>query len=428
MTEPVAGAAPEWWRQATVYQIWPRSFADGDGDGVGDLAGVIGHLGYLAELGVDALWLSPFYPSPGADMGYDISDYQDVDPLFGDLATFDALVAGAHRRRLRVIVDIVANHTSDEHPWFLESRSSRAAAKRDWYWWRPPRPGFQGGEPGAEPNNWQSFFGGPTWTYDGASGEYYLHLFDRKQPDLNWENPAVREALFGMMRWWRDRGVDGLRLDVVNLISKDPALPDGEGGDGFPFYANGPRIHEFLRELRAAVAPAGNPGGFALIGEMPGISAEQAVAYTDPERRELDMVFPFDHMDLDHGAGKFDVLELAPGALADRLADWQERLGRTGWVGLYLSNHDQPRPASRFGDGSPAAAKALGLAMHLQRGTAFCYQGEEIGMVNPGFTDVGELRDVESLRHLEAGGSLAGVAAMGRDNARLPMQPKSRRC
>src|SRR3982750_3688679 len=257
-----AEAAP-WWTSAVVYQVYPRSFQDSDGDGIGDLGGVLQRLDHLADLGVDVLWLSPVLPSPQADNGYDISDYQDIDPLFGSLQQLDELTGELHRRGMRLVMDLVVNHTSDEHPWFVESRSSPTSPKRDWYWWRPPRPGLAAGTPGAEPTNWQSFFSGSTWEFDEASGEYYLHLFDRKQPDLNWENPEVRQAVYAMMRWWLDRGVDGFRMDVINMISKDvtpdghlhdgPPIPGTSLGDGSASYVCGPRIHEFLNEMHREV-------------------------------------------------------------------------------------------------------------------------------------------------------------------------------
>ena len=249
----------QWWKSAVVYQVYPRSFADSDGDGVGDIPGIMAHLDYLAALGIDVLWLSPVYPSPQDDAGYDISDYQDIDSTFGTLADFNALLAAAHERGIKLVMDLVVNHTSDEHPWFVESRSGVDSPRRDWYWWRPARAGMALGAPGAEPTNWGSFFSGPAWEFDEASGEYYLHLFSRKQPDLNWENPEVRRAVYAMMRWWLDRGVDGFRMDVINMISKNAALPDGHiqpgsrFGDGSPHYLCGPRIHEFLAEMHREV-------------------------------------------------------------------------------------------------------------------------------------------------------------------------------
>src|SRR3954468_22828077 len=258
---PVAVVTEPWWKTAVVYQIWPRSFSDGDGDGIGDLAGISARLDYLAALGVDVLWLSPIYPSPQDDAGYDIADYQDIDPTFGTLEQFDALLWALHERGLKLVMDLVVNHTSDEHPWCAESRSARDSSRRDWYWWRPPRFGMRAGDPGAEPTNWRSFFSGPTWELDEASGEYYLHLFARKQPDLNWENPEVREAVYAMMRWWLDRGVDGFRMDVINMISKDLSRP---GRDG---YLGGPRLHEFIQEMHREVLDGRD--GLITVGEMP---------------------------------------------------------------------------------------------------------------------------------------------------------------
>jgi oligo-1,6-glucosidase len=436
----VVSKAP-WWQSAVVYQIYPRSFADSNGDGIGDLPGITSRLDYLAELGVDVLWLSPVYPSPHDDNGYDISDYQDIDPLFGTLADFDRLLAEVHARGMRLIMDLVVNHTSDEHPWFRESRGGGPGGpKRDWYWWRPARPGMTPGTPGAEPTNWGSFFSGPAWEFDPASGEYYLHLFSRKQPDLNWENPEVRQAVYAMMRWWLDRGVDGFRMDVINLISKDPALPDGhvrEGaryGDGSPAFVCGPRIHEFLAEMRREVF-AGRPGTYLTVGEMPGVTVDEARLFTDPARGEVDMVFQFEHVGLDDGpGGKFDPRPLLLTDLKGSLARWQTGLSGTGWNSLYFSNHDQPRVVSRYGDDSPAyrtrSATMLGTVLHLHRGTPYVYQGEELGMANYPFASIADFRDIESLNHyreaLDAGESPARVLdalrARGRDNARTPMQ------
>ncbi|MDP9437973.1 MAG: alpha-glucosidase, partial [Actinomycetota bacterium] len=344
----------QWWKESVVYQIWPRSFADGGGDGIGDLAGITSRLDYLAALGVDVLWLSPIYPSPQDDAGYDISDYRDIDPTFGSLEGFDALLAAVHGRGMKLVMDLVVNHTSDEHPWFVESRSSRESPKRDWYWWRPAREGMDAGDPGAEPNNWGSIFSGPAWELDGASGEYYLHLFSRKQPDLNWENPEVRQAVYSMMRWWLDRGIDGFRMDVINFISKDVALPDGhvrDGGpygDGMPHFVVGPRIHEFLQEMHREVF-AGREG-LVTVGEMPGVTVEEAKLYTDPARREVDMVFQFEHVQVDHGETRWDVRPLRLRDLKAVLGRWQAGLAEIGWNSLYWNNHDQPRVVSRFGD------------------------------------------------------------------------------
>jgi len=436
--DPARGT--EWWRRAVIYQVYPRSFADSNGDGVGDLPGITARLPYLQTLGVDAIWLSPIYASPGDDHGYDISDYQAIDPMFGTLADFDALVAEAHDRGIRIVMDLVVNHTSDEHEWFVESASSIDSPKRDWYWWRPAREGHQPGTDGAEPTNWESFFQGSTWQWDEASGEYYLHLFSPKQPDLNWENPEVRQAVYRMMNWWLDRGVDGFRMDVINLISKDPALPDGVvapgniWGDGFEHYGYGPRIHEFLQEMHAAVF-ALRDGEFVTVGEMPGVTVGQARLFTDPSRHELDMVFQFEHVGLDHGPhGKFDHRPLDVRDLKRSLQRWQDGLAETGWNSLYWNNHDQPRAVSRFGDDGrfwAQSAMALGGVLHLQRGTPFIYQGEELGMTNVPFSDVSELRDIESLNYFARATAVLGadgaevlghIRVSARDNARTPMQ------
>jgi oligo-1,6-glucosidase len=428
----------DWWRSAVVYQIWPRSFADGDGDGIGDLAGITARLDHMARLGADVIWLSPIYPSPQDDAGYDISDYRDIDPRFGTLEQFDALLEAIHERGMRLLMDLVVNHTSDEHPWFRESRSGPDSPRRDWYWWRPPRDGLAPGAPGAEPTNWTSFFSGPVWELDPRSGEYYLHLFARKQPDLNWENPEVREAVYSMMRWWLDRGVDGFRMDVINMISKDPALPDGavrdgaRWGDGSPYYIAGPRIHEFLAEMHREVF-AGRPEHVLTVGEMPFVTLEDALLFTDPERRELDMVFQFEHVQLDQGATKWDVRPLRLSELKRSLGRWQTGLAERGWNSLYWNNHDQARVVSRFGDDGEhrvRSAKLLATILHLHRGTPYVYQGEELGMTNAPFAELGDFRDIESLNHyaaaIDAGERPAAVLEAlrlrSRDNARTPMQ------
>ncbi|MCP9273639.1 glycoside hydrolase family 13 protein [Mycolicibacterium arenosum] len=424
---------PPWWQSAVVYQIYPRSFADADGDGIGDLRGIIGRLDHLAALGVDVLWLSPIYPSPQVDNGYDISDYRDVDPLFGTLADFDALLAEVHDRGMKLVMDLVVNHTSDEHPWFVESRSSRDSPKRDWYIWRDTRDG-------AEPNNWGSLFSGSAWEWDEATEQYYLHLFDRKQPDLNWEHPPVRKAVQDIMSWWLDRGVDGFRMDVINFISKTSGLPDAPAIPGrrfvvaFAEFADGPRVHDYLAETTLAVF-GNRAGDFMTVGEMPGVTPEQARLYTDPERGELDMVFQFEHVSVDHGAGgKFDYRGLDLVVLKKALHRWQAALADTGWNSLYWNNHDQPRVVSRFGDDDPAywaaSAKALATILHGMRGTPFVYQGEELGMTNYPFRTPQDHADLEAVNHYDdvvaasgdAQAALAGLAAMSRDNARTPMQ------
>jgi len=422
-----------WWRSAVVYQIYPRSFADSDGDGVGDLGGIIERLGHLQTLGVDVIWLSPIYRSPHADNGYDISDYRDIDPLFGTLAEFDVLLARVHELGMKLVMDLVVNHTSDEHPWFVESRSSRDDPKRDWYVWRD-------GRDGAEPNNWGSLFGGSAWEWDQHTGQYYLHLFDRKQPDLNWDNPEVRAAVHDLMRWWLDRGVDGFRMDVINFISKAEGLPDASAIPGqrfvvaFDGFADGPHVHEYLTEMRREVF-AGRDGEFITVGEMPGVTPEEARLYTDPARHELDMVFQFEHVSVDHGpAGKFDYRGLDLVVLKKTLHRWQAALGEIGWNSLYWNNHDQPRVVSRFGDDTAdfwaASATALATILHGMRGTPYVYQGEEIGMTNYPFRTAQDHKDLEAVNYYanvlaigaHEGAALAGMAKIGRDNARTPMQ------
>jgi oligo-1,6-glucosidase len=435
----------QWWKKAVVYQIYPRSFADADGDGMGDLRGVINHLDHLADLGVDVLWLSPICRSPQDDNGYDISDYQEIDPLFGSLEIFDELLAAAHARGMKLIMDLVVNHSSDEHAWFAESRSARDNPKRDWYWWRPARPGMEPGTPGAEPTNWGSVFGGPAWEFDQKSGEYYLHLFSVKQPDLNWENPEVREAVYAMMRWWLDRGVDGFRMDVINMISKvvDPAtgaLPDGRlsagaaYADGSHGFINGPRNHEFLAEMHERVF-AGRDADLLTVGEMPGVTVEEAILFTDQARGEVDMVFQFDHVWVDRGPDPWLVMPLQLTNLKAIFARWQAGLAEQGWNSLYWNNHDQPRVVSRYGDDGPAfrsaSAKMLGTVLHLHRGTPYIYQGEELGMTNYPFQTIADFRDIEALGQYAQAIELEGrtpdevltvLRARGRDNARTPMQ------
>ena len=429
--------AEPWWKTAVVYQIYPRSFADSDGDGVGDLAGALARLDHLSALGVDVVWLSPVYPSPWDDGGYDIRDYQDIEPTFGTVTDFDRLLAAVHERGMKLILDLVVNHTSDEHPWFVASRSAKDDPKRDWYWWRPPRYGLPAGDPGAEPTNWESFFSDPAWTLDPATGEYYLHLFSRRQPDLNWENPQVRDAIYTMMRWWLDRGADGFRMDVINMISKDPALPDGRllangFGSGAEHFIGGPRLHDYLQEMhREVFAPYGDR--LLTVGEMPGVTVEEARLFTDPRRGELDMVFQFEHVGLDQGASKWDLRPLDLRELKATMARWQAGLAELGWNSLYWDNHDQPRVVSRFGDDGEhrvVSAKTLGTVLHLHHGTPYVYQGEELGMTNSPFAGIGDFRDIESVNYytaaVAAGASpddvLVALRRKSRDNARTPMQ------
>ncbi|WP_436527411.1 glycoside hydrolase family 13 protein [Actinoplanes sp. HUAS TT8] len=428
-----------WWKKAVVYQIYPRSFADSDGDGMGDLRGIIDHLDHLAELGVDVLWLSPIYPSPQDDNGYDISDYQNIEPLFGSLEIFDELLTGVHQRGMKLIMDLVVNHSSDEHEWFLESRAAKDSPKRDWYWWRAARDGMAPGTPGAEPTNWGSVFGGPAWEFDEKTGEYYLHLFSRKQPDLNWENPEVRQAVYTMMRWWLDRGVDGFRMDVINMISKVVPLPDGRlsagsaYADGSAGFVGGPRLHEYLQEMYREVFEGRE--GLLTVGEMPGVTVDEAKLHTDPDRHEIDMVFQFDHVWADRGPDPWLLQKLQLTNLKAILGRWQAGLAEVGWNSLYWNNHDQPRIVSRYGDDSPehrvASAKMLGTVLHLHRGTPYVYQGEELGMTNYPFGGIADFRDIEALGQYKQALELEGrtpeevltvLRARGRDNARTPMQ------
>jgi len=422
-----------WWKRAVAYQIYPRSFQDSNGDGIGDLRGVIDRLDYLKWLGVDVIWLSPIYPSPQTDGGYDVSDYRDIDPLFGSLQDFQELLAAIHERGMRLLMDIVVSHTSDEHPWFLDSKSSVDSPRRDWYWWRTSP------TEGTPPNNWESRFSGPVWEFDNSSGQYYLHLFATTQPDLNWENPQVREAVYDMMRWWLDLGVDGFRMDVINFISKVPELPDGvpmEGtpyGDGRPYYSNGPRLHEFLQEMHHEVV-ADRDDVLLIVGETPQNTTESARKMTDPAAHELDMVFQFEHITIDYGQDKWDPQPLRLSRLKRSLGLWQDALADTGWNSLYWENHDQPRIVSRWGDDGAhreVSAKAFGTVLHMHRGTPYVYQGEEIGMTNAELATIEDFTDIQSLNHYtEAVGQLGAdpektlksMRLLARDNGRTPMQ------
>lgn len=422
------------WKEAVVYQIYPRSFQDSNGDGIGDLQGIISRLDYLQKLGVDVVWLSPVYKSPNDDNGYDISDYQDIMDEFGTLQDWEELLNGLHARGIKLMMDLVINHSSDEHPWFVESRSSKDNPYRDYYIWRP------GGPDGERPNNWSSVFSGPAWELDETTGEYYLHLFSRKQPDLNWENPQLREELYKMITFWLDKGVDGLRMDVINMISKVEGLPSshrdglapGELAWGGEYYMNGPRVHEFLHEMNDKVLSNYN---IMTVGETPGATVEDAILYTDEERKELQMVFQFEHMDVDSGPdGKWDVAPWTLSKLRDILHKWQVGLADKGWNSLYLNNHDQPRMVSRFGDDGKyrvISAKMLATLLHTLKGTPYIYQGEEIGMTNVKFTAIEHYKDIEILNmyreKVTEGGAdpnsvLNAIHIKGRDNARTPMQ------
>ena len=418
-------SSKDWWKQSVVYQIYPRSFQDSNGDGVGDIRGIIRRLDYLKDLGVDILWLSPVYESPNDDNGYDISDYYNIMKEFGTMSDFEQLINGIHERDMKLVMDLVVNHTSDEHPWFKQSRVSKTNPFRDFYIWKP-------GKDGGPPNNWRSMFGGSAWEFDALTGEYYLHLFSRKQPDLNWENPNVRESVYAMMKWWVDKGVDGFRMDVINFISKEPGFPDGIEGDGKPYFENGPNIHNYLKEMYAQVV---EPAGLLTIGEMPDVTVMDAIRYTNPDQKELNMVFAFDHVDLGYGKfGKWSVEKWSLPQLKNILFRWQRELNDLGWNSLYWSNHDQPRAVSRYGDDREAfrelSAKMLAVCLHMLKGTPFIYQGEELGMTNTAFDTVDEYRDIEILNayrdYCENGmigekDFMHAVHCHGRDNARVPM-------
>lgn len=446
------GATPNpWWSNAVVYQIYPRSFQDSNNDGIGDIRGIISRLDYLKDLGVDVIWLSPVYKSPQMDNGYDIADYEAIDPMFGTWSDMDELFEQAHKRGLKVVMDLVVNHTSDEHPWFQASRDKNDP-HADWYWWRPARPGHEPGTKGAEPNNWGSYFGGSAWTYDPKRGEYYLHQYASKQPDLNWENPEVRTAVYAMMNRWLDRGIDGFRMDVITQISKtvdkngrlpgeagseiedNPAGPDGYSSP-FPFCSDGPRIDEFLKEMRKNVFDGRK--GYMTVGEAPGVVGKREEEITNPANHELDMLFVFTHLDdPEHKRSKWDAPAQGPLDLKKSLGDQQAAVAKAGWASLFLDNHDQPRQVSRFGDDSTdklrvQSAKALALLMHMHRGTPYIYEGEELGMTNRHFTSLDQLRDLESInlyhQRVAAGQDtpeqmMAGINRVGRDNARTPMQ------
>lgn len=419
-----------WWKEAVVYQIYPRSFMDSDGDGIGDLKGITARLDYLKELGVDVVWLSPVYQSPNDDNGYDISDYQAIMREFGTMEDFDEMLAGMHERGIRLVMDLVVNHTSDEHKWFVESRKSRNNPYRDYYIWRE-------GKDGREPNNWGSCFSGSAWQYDGATDMYFLHLFSKKQPDLNWDNPKVRDEVFSMMNWWCEKGIDGFRMDVISLISKKPGLPDGALAPGALYgdsgCANGPHVHEYLQEMNRKVLSRYD---LMTVGECAGVTVGEAKKYANLDGRELNMVFQFEHVGLDDGPqGKWTDRRVDLRDFKRTMSKWQTELAGEAWNSLFLGNHDQPRSVSRFGNDAPAyrdvCAKMLATCLHMMQGTPYVYQGEELGMTNCPFGSLSDLRDIESInafRELTEAGRIAPEDMMryirlrGRDNARTPMQ------
>ncbi|OPJ64197.1 glycoside hydrolase family 13 protein [Clostridium oryzae] len=419
-----------WWKEAVVYQIYPRSFKDSNGDGIGDLQGIIEKLDYLKKLGIGVVWLSPVYQSPNDDNGYDISDYRAIMKEFGTEKDFEELLQGMHQRGIKLVMDLVVNHTSDEHKWFIESRSSKDNQFRDYYIWR-------NGKDGNPPNNWGSFFSGSAWKYDKATDQYYFHLFSTKQPDLNWENKKVRSEVYDMMKFWFDKGIDGFRMDVINLISKVPGLPDGEKGEndlygnGFPFTANGPRIHEFLQEMNREVL---SKYDIMTVGEAPGVDPKTAELYVNSDRNELNMIFQFELMDIDSGEhGKWDIKPWKLTTFKEIMFKWYDTLKGKGWNSLFLNNHDQPRMVSRFGNDKEyrvESAKLLATFLHTWQGTPYIYQGEEIGMTNVHFNDISEYKDIESINMYKEMSALGvpketlmkGIYAKGRDNARTPIQ------
>ena len=422
-----------WWKECVVYQIYPRSFYDSNGDGIGDLRGILQKLDYLKELGIDVIWLSPVYKSPNDDNGYDVSDYQDIMDEFGTLADWDELLVEMHKRGIKLVMDLVVNHTSDEHPWFQESRKSKDNPYRDFYIWRPVKNG-------GEPNNWVSFFSGSAWQYDEQTGEYYLHLFTRKQPDLNWENPKVRAEVFKMMDWWLQKGIDGFRMDVINMISKVPGLPDAPvvSNDRYQFggeyFVNGPRMMEYLTEMKQKVL---SKYDILTVGETGFVNTRDAIQLTNEETGALKMVFQFEHMGLDAASGEDARRSIGPWKLLDLKAvmtRWQKDLENRAWNSIYLTNHDQPRAVSRFGDDRQfrvESAKMLATFTHMLQGTPYIYQGEEIGMTNVAFESIDDYRDVETLNmYKELVGrkgadpkeTLKIIHAKSRDNARTPVQ------
>lgn len=413
----------QWWKERVFYQIYPRSFQDSNGDGIGDLRGIIRRLDYLKWLGIGAVWLCPIYDSPNADMGYDIRDYEKIMEEFGTMEDFDALLEGLHRRDIKLIMDLVVNHSSDEHKWFIESRKDKTNPYRDYYIWRD-------GKDGREPNNWASFFAPSAWSYDEQTDQWYLHLFSEKQPDLNWENENMRRDVFHMMNRWFDKGVDGFRMDVISIIAKHPALPDGPG-DGYVFtpeyFAFQPKLHEYLREMRQACLDGRE---CMCVGETSFVNTRNANSVVG-DARELDLLFQFDIMDMDGAGSKWDAIPFDLMKFKEIISAWQQAID---WNTLFWGNHDQPRIVSRFGSTESEelrvhSAKMLAVAMYLLRGTPFLYQGEEIGMTNMPFERVEQLRDIESLsllKEAEKAGRTAwawnGIRKKGRDNARTPMQ------
>ncbi|MFA0304645.1 alpha,alpha-phosphotrehalase [Vibrio splendidus] len=414
-----------WWKTATIYQIYPKSFCDSGSKGTGDIKGIISKLDYLKNLSVDAIWLTPVYASPMIDNGYDISDYYAINPQFGTMEDFDLLLSEAHQRGIRIVMDIVVNHTSTEHAWFQSALGDKNSPYRDYYIWKDP-------VNGQAPTNWQSKFGGNAWELDEATGQYFLHLFAKEQADLNWENPVVREEVKDVISFWAEKGVDGFRLDVINLISKQQDFPNDDIGDGRRFYTDGPRVHEYLKEISEAVF---QKYGSVTVGEMSSTTLEHCQKYSNVDNSELSMVFNFHHLKVDYTNGEkwtnapFDFLQLK-----SIFNHWQTGLNGKGWGALFWCNHDQPRVVSRLGNDQQyrvESAKMLAASVHMMQGTPYIYQGEEIGMTNPGYTEISQYRDVESTNMYDIMVNRDGVAHQdmmailaqkSRDNSRTPMQ------
>lgn len=419
-----------WWKEAVIYQIYPRSFMDSNGDGIGDLQGIISRLDYLKYLGIDVIWLSPVYQSPNDDNGYDISDYQAIMDEFGTMEDFDELLAGAHERGIRIVMDLVVNHTSDEHKWFMESKKSKDNEYRDYYIWR------EGKDAQTPPNNWGSCFGGSAWQYDEETAMYYLHLFSKKQPDLNWDNPKVRQEVFDMMTWWCEKGIDGFRMDVISMISKTKEMPDGETnglyGDFGPYCVHGPNVHKYLQEMNEKVLSRYD---IMTVGETSGVTTELAKQYAGEDTHELNMVFQFEHVEGDGKYGKWTDEKFPLTTLKKTLSRWQVDLYGQAWNSLFWDNHDQPRAVSRFGDDRPqyreVSAKMLATCLHMLQGTPYIYQGEELGMTNYPFKSPEDFHDIESINAYKewcAEGPLSHevfwpcITFKSRDNARTPVQ------
>ncbi len=415
----------DWWKKSTVYQIYPKSFQDSNGDGIGDLQGIISRLPYLSKLGIELIWLGPIYDSPNDDNGYDIRNYRKIQPEFGTVEDFQTLVSEAKKLGIGIMMDLVVNHTSDEHEWFEQARSSKQSPYRDYYIFKD------------QPNNWSSFFSGSAWAYNEQTNDYYLHLFSKKQPDLNWENAEMRHEVYDMMNYWLEFGVVGFRMDVINLIAKDQSFPDGTKldsagyADGSEYYMNRPKVHDYLKEMYKNVFEKGD---YVTVGETPGTTPNSANVFTNPESKELSMIFTFEHMDVDSYGPKWNYKPLDLVELKRIFNEWQTELHGKGWNSLYWNNHDQPRVVSRFGNDSSMyrekSAKMLAITLHMMQGTPYVYQGEEIGMTNNDFKSIEQYRDIETLNYYneqvglgrEPEEVLAEIIRKSRDHARTPMQ------